>query len=59
MVRHQPPFRFTEREMDIAKGTDLPDLLTHLGYQVRRVGSYYNTREMDSLLIKERRTWRR
>ena len=36
MVRQQTPFRFTEREMDIAKGTDLPDLLTHLGYQVRR-----------------------
>ena len=34
MVRQQTPFRFTEREMDIAKGTDLPDLLTHLGYQV-------------------------
>ena len=49
MVRQQTPFRFTEREMDIAKGTDLPDLLTHLGYQVRRVGSYYTTREMDSL----------
>ena len=30
MVRQQTPFRFTEREMDIAKGTDLPDLLTHL-----------------------------
>lgn len=59
MVRQQTPFRFTEREMDIAKGTDLPDLLTHLGYQVRRVGSYYTTREMDSLRIKERRTWRR
>ena len=59
MVRQQTPFRFTEREMDIAKGTDLPDLLTHLGYQVRRVGSYYTTREMDSLRIKERQTWRR
>lgn len=59
MVRQQTPFRFTEREMDIAKGTDLPDLLTHLGYQVRRVGSYYTTGEMDSLRIKERRTWRR
>ena len=57
MVRQQTPFRFTEREMDIAKGTDLPDLLTHLGYQVRRVGSYHTTREMDSLRIKNRRTW--
>lgn len=59
MLRQQTASRFTEQEMDIAKGTDLPDLLTHLGYQVRRVGSYYTTREMDSLRIKERRTWRR
>lgn len=56
MLRQQTASRFTEQEMDIAKGTDLPDLLTHLGYQVRRVGSYYTTREMDSLRIKERRT---
>lgn len=40
MLRQQTASRFTEQEMDIAKGTDLPDLLTHLGYQVRRVGSY-------------------
>lgn len=59
MLRQQTASRFTEQEIDIAKGTDLPDLLTHLGYQVRRVGSYYTTREMDSLRIKERRTWRR
>ena len=45
--------------MEIAKGTDLPDLLTHLGYQVRRLGSYYSTKEMDSIRIKDRRTWKR
>lgn len=45
--------------MEIAKGTDLPDLLSHLGYQVRRVGSYYTTKEMDSIRIKNRRTWKR
>lgn len=46
--------------MEIAKGTDLPDLLEHLGYQVRRVGSrYHTTREMDSIRIKDRRTWKR
>ena len=46
--------------MEIAKETDLPDLLSHLGYQVRRVGSrYHTTREMDSLRIKDRRTWKR
>lgn len=45
--------------MDIAKNTDLPDLLEHLGYQVKRVGRYYTTREMDSLRIKGRRSWKR
>jgi len=45
--------------MEIAKETDLPDLLEHLGYQLRRVGSYYTTREMDSIRIKDRRTWKR
>ena len=37
--------------------TDLPDLLESLGYQVRRVGRYHTTKEMDSLRIKNRRTW--
>ena len=50
---------FTPEEIDVAKGTDLPDLLSHLGYRVRRVGSFYSTKEMDSLMIKDRRRWRR
>ena len=46
--------------MAAAKRTDLPDLLKHLGYSVRRVGSrYHTTREMDSIRIKDRRTWKR
>lgn len=45
--------------MDIAKNTDLPDLLSSLGYTVKRIGSYYTAAEMDSLRIKDRRTWRR
>lgn len=45
--------------MEIARGTDLPDLLSHLGYQVRRLGNYYTTREMDSIRIRDRRTWKR
>lgn len=35
--------RFTAEEMETAKNTDLPDLLTHLGYQVKRIGSYHTT----------------
>lgn len=54
-----PSCRFTPEEMSIAKETDLPDLLSHLGYQVRRLGSYYTTKEMDSIRIKNRRSWRR
>lgn len=52
MSRH-----FTEAELDTARDTDLPDLLASLGYQVKRIGSYYTTKEMDSLRIKDRRTW--
>ena len=49
--------RFTDAEMQIAEETDLPELLTHLGYQVRRIGRYHTTAEMDSLRIKDRRKW--
>lgn len=48
---------FTDTEMQIAKETDLPELLAHLGYQVRRIGRYHTTAEMDSLRIKDRRKW--
>ena len=43
--------------MQIARETDLPELLSHLGYQVKRVGRFHTTAEMDSLQIKDRRTW--
>ena len=49
--------RFSDEELRIAKETDLPELLASLGYTVKRIGSYYTTREMDSLRIKDRRTW--
>ena len=32
--------RFTDTEMQTARETDLPELLTHLGYQVKRIGRY-------------------
>lgn len=43
--------------MQIARETDLPELLSHLGYQVKRVGRFHTTAEMDSLRIKDRCTW--
>ena len=49
--------RFTDTEMQIARETDLPELLSHLGYQVKRVGRFHTTAEMDSLRIKDQRTW--
>ncbi len=49
--------RFTDTEMQIVRETDLLELLTHLGYQVKRIGRYRTTAEMDSLRIKDRRTW--
>ena len=54
------PYRcYTATEIATANDTDLPDLLSSLGYQVRRVGSYHTTEEMDSLRIWNRRTWYR
>ena len=43
--------------MATVRNTDLPDLLISLGYQVKRIGRYYTTQEMDSIRIKDRRTW--
>ena len=50
---------YTDEEIAAAAETDLPDLLTSLGYQVKRVGNYFTVREMDSLRIKNRRFWYR
>ena len=45
--------------MEIASNTDLPDLLSSLGYQVKKIGSYFTTKEMDSIRIRsrDRRMW--
>lgn len=48
---------FTDAELEIAKSTDLPSLLERLGYRVTRKGRYHSTKEIDSLRIKNRRTW--
>ena len=57
--KREPARRFTEDEMRTARETDLPDLLTHLGYHVKKVGHSYTTTEMDSLRIMDRRRWYR
>lgn len=54
ITKRNTAFRLTDQEMEIAKTTDLPDLLE---YHVKQVGQFYTTREMDSLRIKNRRTW--
>ncbi|WP_409967259.1 toprim domain-containing protein [Bengtsoniella intestinalis] len=51
--------KFTEQEMTIAKDTDLPDLIASLGYHVKPIGRYHTLAEMDSIRIKNRRTWKR
>ncbi|WP_258106857.1 DUF3991 and toprim domain-containing protein [Christensenella minuta] len=63
MNKHIPPF--TDDEMDIVRQTDLPDLFTSLGYQVKSKGSYHTLAEMPHIMIKRRtgyydnyeRTW--
>ena len=52
-------YRFTDAEMETARETELPDLLESLGYHVQQIGAYHTTKEMDSLRIKNRRTWYR
>ena len=56
-MRSERSCHFTEEEMRLARETDLPELLTSLGYRVKRIGRYHTTVEMDSLRIKDRRTW--
>lgn len=49
--------RFTAKELEIAKSTDLCDVANRLGYTVRRVGNYHTLKEMDSLRIYNRKSW--
>ena len=54
------PYRhYTASEIDAANDTDLPALLSSLGYHARRIGRFYTTQEMDSLRVKDRRIWYR
>ena len=52
-----PHRHYTGDEIAAANDTDLPELLEHLGYTVKRVGSCHTTAEMDSLRVWDRRTW--
>ena len=56
-----PPYvRFTEEEMQAARDVSVTELAEALGYTVKRVGTrYHSALEMDSLMIKDDRTWRR
>lgn len=56
-MRSESSRHFTEEEMRLARETDLPELLMSLGYRIKRIGRYHTTAEMDSLRIKDRRTW--
>jgi len=51
------PNRFTDEEMSVARSTDLPSLLESLGYSVVRKGRFHSTKEMDSLMIRDRIKW--
>ena len=52
-------YGFTEAELDLAKHTDLLDLLPSLGYTLKRIGGYYTTAEMDSIRIRDPTRWKR
>ena len=57
-TKNRNPY-FTDEELRIARDTDLTQLAERLGYTVKRVGHYHTTKEMDSLRIRDRRTWKR
>ncbi len=48
---------FSAEEMDIARQTDLPELLATLGYQVKPKGSYHTLAEMPHIMIKRRASY--
>ncbi len=56
-MEQSTPLRFSDVEMEVARNTDLPDLLANLGYHITTLGRYHSTTEMDSLRIKNRKTW--
>ncbi|MGI5918551.1 MAG: hypothetical protein ACOX8N_02690 [Christensenellales bacterium] len=55
MNEHSPPF--TDVEMDTARQTDLPNLLSSLGYQVKPKGNYHTLAEMPHIMIKRRTSY--
>lgn len=48
---------FTDDELDIARQTGLPDLLSSLGYEVKPKGNYHTLVEMPHIMIKRRTSY--
>lgn len=48
---------YTEEEIAIAKNVDLVEVAKTLHYTVQRKGRHYTIKEMDSIVIYNRRTW--
>ncbi len=49
--------RYTDEEIAIAKNVDLVEVAKYFGYTVRRRGHHHTIKEMDSLIIYNRRSW--
>lgn len=49
--------KFTDEELEIARGVDLVSIAERQGFTTKRVGSYYSLKEHDSVMIKNRRSW--
>lgn len=49
--------KFTQEEREMAVSTSLGEIARRLGYTVVRKGHYQNIKEMDSLMIKNDRSW--
>ena len=51
--------RYTDEEIAIAKNVDLVEVAKYFGYTVRKKGRYHTIKEMDSIVIYDRRSWHR
>lgn len=51
--------KFSDEEIEIAKNTNILDVVTRLGYTPKRVGSTYTIKEIDSIRIYDQKTWSR
>lgn len=49
--------KYSDEEVALAESLSLSYVVSKMGFEVRKKGNYYTTREMDSLMIYNDKTW--